>query len=481
MRIVQGFAGAPLETLVSAQISDIFFVHQRGKRMGVFHITVLCSASIGQAISGYIIDDLGLKYTFLFCGLAYAIVLPCMYFFVPETAYNTVRVDTIESAKSANTIEEIVKEDAQTAESKAIESGKADSKHVEVVELEALDPERPPDTTHEKKKSRMEELRIFNGRVSDKSFWKVCWAPLTMYAYPAIVYSTLVYGSFQTWFVGMSRVGVEIYTGPYGLKPHQVGLTHLPNTVVGIFATLFSAWFIDWIIRFMARKNRGIYEPEFRLTLMSIAVIISTIGFVGFGFAVGPKLPGVTGHKHGHGKHKGALPKPKTPIYVPIAFATLHGLGMPFSSAAGFTYVIDCYGPVANEAFAAINFAKAILSFAASTHMNGWYESVGAKSMFSTIAIANVLICSLTIPMYIYGKRLRSWVARNKFLSRKMLSHHHHPFHHEHPKTEAEVEREIPPNAIVAKTEHDEKEETPSTTTEHLKSDLDIYAAEVKK
>ena len=43
-----------------------------------------------------------------------------------------------------------------------------------------------------------------------------------------------------------------------------------------------------------------------------------------------------------------------------------------------------------------------------------WYENQGPLKVFSIIGTTHILVMSLTIPMYIYGKRARSWTARKK-------------------------------------------------------------------
>jgi hypothetical protein len=45
----------------------------------------------------------------------------------------------------------------------------------------------------------------------------------------------------------------------------------------------------------------------------------------------------------------------------------------------------------------------------------GWLQTDGPLKVFSVIGTTHVLVISLTIPMYIFGKRARSWTARNKF------------------------------------------------------------------
>jgi MFS family permease len=47
MRIIQGFAAAAFETLVSATVSEIFFVHQRGKKLSIWSLFVMGGNKLG--------------------------------------------------------------------------------------------------------------------------------------------------------------------------------------------------------------------------------------------------------------------------------------------------------------------------------------------------------------------------------------------------------------------------------------------------
>lgn len=146
----------------------------------------------------------------------------------------------------------------------------------------------------------------------------------------------------------------------------------------------------DAVAKFMAKRNNGVFEPEFRLTLMLIATPLATAGFLGFGMSV----------------QNGA------PLAWPIVFMSIHALSVPFASQASLTYVIDCHPKDANQAFVTINFAKAVFTFMATTYANGWLASVGPKAVFDAITLINLGVCLLTIPAYVFGKRFRSLVSR---------------------------------------------------------------------
>ncbi|RDW77118.1 transmembrane transport [Coleophoma cylindrospora] len=361
MRTVQGLASAPLETLVTSTVSDLYFVHQRGLRLSLWGVMIASGVLLGQVISGQIIQTLGEEFTFGITALIYIPLVLGIFFFVPETAYER------DVPRPQLEFEPEEKGD------NALKGGNI------IVSLNEL-PER--------RESFASSLRLFRGRISDESFWKLAAKPLPLIAFPAVVFSTFIYGSFFAWLLVFSIVSVTIYGAPpYNLNPAQVGLTNLPLLFVGLIASPLSGWLADLLAKVMSRENKGIYEPEFRLLLMIPAVIFSTAGFLGFGFSI----------------------QQQAPIIYPIYFQALHSISIPFASAASFTYVIDCHPKNANQAFVTINFAKAVFTFIATTFVNQWLVSVGAKTMFFQMAGINFFLCMLTLPMYVF---VRSYHAQ---------------------------------------------------------------------
>ncbi|KAL2001163.1 hypothetical protein VTN02DRAFT_2146 [Thermoascus thermophilus] len=79
------------------------------------------------------------------------------------------------------------------------------------------------------------ELQVFNGQISNKSFWKQVMKPLPLICFPGVVFSTFVYGSFMAWLIVFSVPSVNVFSSPpYNLNPAQVGLTHLLLLAVGL-------------------------------------------------------------------------------------------------------------------------------------------------------------------------------------------------------------------------------------------------------
>ncbi|RYP76457.1 hypothetical protein DL771_001691 [Monosporascus sp. 5C6A] len=370
MRVFQGIASAPLETLVTSTVSDLFFVHQRGLRLSLWNIMLGTGVLVGQIIAGFIIDSLGVPAVFGLAAVAYCFVLPAIYFVVMETTYTR---------------------PPDNAEVVADKMGDAGSSWIELEEKAIKEP----------KEAYVSQLRLFRGRLSEQSFWKGVWKPFPLIAFPAVLFSTFVYASFFCWLLMIGVLSVNIFAlPPYNLSPAQIGLTNLPLAIGALIFTPISGWMADAVPMWMAKRNNGIYEPEFRLVLMAIAAPLSTAGFIGFGISTEAGLP----------------------LAWCLVWITMHSVAVPFAAQAAISYVIDCHTQDANQAFVTINFVKALLSFIASSVSNGLLAKFGPKTLFIGIAMLNLGISTLTIPSYIYGKRLRSWVRILLFISARMRS-----------------------------------------------------------
>jgi MFS family permease len=74
-RIVQGFATSAFESVVVTVIGDMYFVHERGLRIGLLTLAVGAFSSLVSVITGPITTHRGWKYCFwillAFCSVQY--------------------------------------------------------------------------------------------------------------------------------------------------------------------------------------------------------------------------------------------------------------------------------------------------------------------------------------------------------------------------------------------------------------------------
>ncbi|KAL1990462.1 hypothetical protein VTN49DRAFT_6301 [Thermomyces lanuginosus] len=365
-RIISAIGMAPYEILVLATIKDLYFVHERGTRIAVWNLFLLCGIAGGALISGYIIQDLGYRWTFWVCAILFGALLIATFFLVPETTY--VRPPT----------------PAMTDQSSASSKANGDDEKATAVEIEHTQTRR----------SYWSSLKVYNGTFSDASFLRVFIRPFFLFFYPAILWGFLLFGTTITWIVVYSVVNAVIFVNPpYNFSVSQTGLISLSPFIMTMIGEVVSGPMNDWICVWLTKKNRGIYEPEFRLPMVIVVVLLGTVGFFGFGATV---------HYQTHWSG-------------PVLAFGFANMAMAFASTCVFGYVVDCYPDLSEEIFVAIN-ARNLFTFGFTYFVNDWLEKEGVLAVFSVLGGLFLFVCFLTIPMWIFGKKIRSWIGRNQWL-----------------------------------------------------------------
>ncbi|SPO02603.1 related to transporter protein HOL1 [Cephalotrichum gorgonifer] len=372
-RTIAGVFSAPLFTLVTASIADIFFVHQRGMAISVWNLLLNAGGQLGQIIAGYITDAYGVSAVFAFTAIVSAALIPVSYFAVLESAY----FNRAPPRGPANV-------ETMSITSEDFESLKAGAN------LPA-------------KQSYKERLALFRGRMTDKNFWLGTVKPLGLISSPIVAYSALLNSLVLVLVAGGSTiVSIILSAPPYNLSASQIGLTNLPLFGVAIIGGPVAGWMSDASVQFMARTNgtrRGVAEPEFRLVLLILTTPISVVGLLGLGASVDQGLP----------------------LMWVITWFSLVNLGSVAGIQIAISYVVDCLPDHSAKAFSSVNMIAAFVVFAGITPIIGWLDTLGPLFVFGSLAVSSVAISVLAIPLYVYGKQLRGWYMRAEW-AQKLLA-----------------------------------------------------------
>ena len=195
-RILGALGMAPYEVLVQATISDLYFVHQRGTRIAVWNLFLLCGICGAGFISGYIIEDLGYKWTFGVCAILFGIFGIGILFFVPETNY--IRNDVTSKILAKTGIQH---QERGAEDEKFYEKGMHVEAHSIALPTILTGNGSNPDAATESKMSYMKSLRLYTGRYTDAPVWKIFARPFVMFFYPCVIWAFLIYGTTLTWIV----------------------------------------------------------------------------------------------------------------------------------------------------------------------------------------------------------------------------------------------------------------------------------------
>ncbi|TPX12423.1 uncharacterized protein E0L32_006835 [Thyridium curvatum] len=418
-RIIQGVGTAPYEALVNAAVGDLYFVHERGKRMAFTNLAVFGGAFFTPIVVGKITEELGWWWSFNFVAIFCAACVPAVILFCPETAYrrdaslNTDMLATEGNVASDKTPSYSVTAGPSDGTELRDQSG---SDTVAPVTPEgangtqAGDPQRVDgQKVHVPgKTSWVKSLSLFNGRKTDENFFKLFLRPFPLFLQPAFLWAALIQGTMIGWtvFIGVI-LGTSFQTYPLWWNEAKAGYTYTGAFLGAILGFLISGLLSDWSARKLTRMNKGIYEPEFRIWLVIPQFIFGVMGLFGWGITVDGML------------------KKEYHWSVPLVFFGFEVCGMVVGAVASSLYIVDAYRDLAIEGFTCLIIFKNFFSFALTWRAYAWLieNHTHSKPLFNAIGSVQIAVCLLSVPMYIFGKRNRSFFYRHDLLKMFGLGH----------------------------------------------------------
>ncbi|KAI8173728.1 hypothetical protein K4K54_009952 [Colletotrichum sp. SAR 10_86] len=386
-RVVQGIGCAPFETLVNAAVGDLYFVHQRGSRMAFTNLAVFGGAFFTPIVVGKITHSIGWWWTFYLEAIFCAIMLPAVFFLCPETAYR--RDAALNTDMVANTSDHEMKNldmnhahDKNSADTTTLVPGMASNYGADIPE-----------------KTFVQSLSLFDGRKTDESYWKLLLRPFPLFAQPAFLWGCLVQGTMIGWTVFIGVIVAAIFLGPpYYWNEVYAGYAYVGAFVGALVGFIIAGVFSDWSAKFMTRRNNGVYEPEFRIVMVLPMFIIGGIGLYGFGIT------------------SAGLISKEFHYSIPLVFFGFEVAGMVIGAVASSLYIVDAYRDLAIEGFTCMIIFKNIFSFGLTYSAYDWIIAGGTKRTMIAIASVQVVVCATSIPMYIYGKRVRAYFHQHDLL-----------------------------------------------------------------
>lgn len=138
-------------------------------------------------------------------------------------------------------------------------------------------------------------------------------------------------------------------------------------------------------------------EPEFRLPIMTSYLIFTATGFFAWGQSLANQDP--------------------WPIPVIVCLGLIN-FGVQLGTTGVVTYIVDCHREQAAEAFALMNFVKNFFAFGLTFYCNDWIAIQGVRDCFFVLGGITAAVVLTTIPMYIFGKKARSWTHRHRIITK---------------------------------------------------------------
>lgn len=201
--------------------------------------------------------------------------------------------------------------------------------------------------------------------------------------------------------VAMSTVAPQIISAPPYLWGKDTGLINVGGLIGTFLGCLYAYFIADWTTKRLARKDlHGFSEPESRLLTALPSLFIATAGVLIYGFAA---------------------QNPSPTAWVGLQFGIgMVAFGLMQAPSVGFNYLIESYSSVSGDCFVAVTSARAVIAFSWTFFVGDWVDSRGTAEPFGIFGMLMGLFGLLTIPIWLWGKRLRiataDWVPEGTAL-----------------------------------------------------------------
>lgn len=342
MRFLSGVGGSACLTIGTGVIADLFLPVQRGKAVALYSMGILFGPIIGPIIGGFIAQRAGWRWD-MWVVLIVGCLLTVGLFVLNTETYQPVLLEW----KAEKLRKELNRPDLQNA------------------------------MTFEKDPEARKPLYILKHGIT-RPLKMLVKSPIVLFC---SLYMSFLFGILYLLFTTITPVFIQTY----GWAPEITGLAYLGIGVGSMIGVMVVARTSDATIIRLAKKNKGVYEPEMRLPLCVFFGLLIPISFFWYGWTSYYKVHWI----------------------VPIIALIPFGIGLMGIFAPLQTYMIDCFPQFAASAVAGMTALRCLFgallplagpSMYATLHLN-W-----GNSMLGFIAIAFIPVPLL---LYRYGKVVR--------------------------------------------------------------------------
>ncbi|KAJ0150494.1 Uncharacterized protein HZ326_7016 [Fusarium oxysporum f. sp. albedinis] len=379
-RVMQGLATGASESLLPLMLTEVTFLHERGRVFGLYWTVQNVLSSLMNLTSSYETAALGWRwYYWVFAILVGAgLVLACLFGFETRFQRPVVSLDGRAVMTDDFGVTHVV----------------PDSEAQEYLERHGIEDRRGEDA-EVPLKSYSQLLKPWGS--SHKTPGKVMLLSLLRMAQsmtsPAILFTVLASSITLACVVDVSLT-YDAVLQQYGWDPKDIGLINLGGIIGGLlgaaYCTLLGEPFIIW----MAKRNHGIHKPEHRLIILIPVAILGFSMLILYGFMA-------TASFEGGGSYWGIL---VSWTLFQVTFTSVLIVTTTFAAEASPKHP----GP----ALVMVIGTKNIVSFGVAYGLTDMVQHGGYTWTFGVLAGIFGAIFILGIPIYMLNPKWRRYVTR---------------------------------------------------------------------
>ncbi|KIX04625.1 uncharacterized protein Z518_05495 [Rhinocladiella mackenziei CBS 650.93] len=365
-RVIAAFGSGVCEALPVQLVNDIFFLHERGQRLG-YYTVCLCLGATGPLYAGYMLAGGYSWRLFFYVEFAFACALFILaFFFVEETWYQR---DEMKARLGA----------ATESPEKGVDA--------EFREVSSAPPPR---------KSFISTLKPWGVYDREAPFFMTAIRSFTYFLVPSVFWVVATYGIY----IGLGALAfnytfpIKIVAPPYNWSQTNSGLIAVGNAVGYILAVPFTTS-SDRLAAYLTKRNNGIREAEMRLGVLLPAMLIGPASLIVYGYTAEKNL-----HWFGY-----------------FAGVAMCNWSAYFYFTFTLAYAVDSYTVNLSEMLIAMNLGKQAISFGMGFELLDWILETGYVNVIAGIFCGVLAANDLALLIFMFfGKKIRiatskTWLA----------------------------------------------------------------------
>ncbi|KAI0181747.1 putative MFS transporter [Hypoxylon sp. FL1284] len=365
-RLIHCFGSSVCEAIPTSLVNDIFFIHERGKKIG-YYTVCLCLGTFASLPAGYMLSGGYSWRLFFYVEFSFAMALLILaFFFVEETSY-----DRHAAAPPSTPPSELEKEAAPE-------------------QLEQTVPQVGSATPA--RKSFVQTLSLRGRYNPDVPFFATIFRSFSFFLIPQSLWVVTTFGIK----IGLSALAfsytfpILIVAPPYNWAVTNSGLFAVAAVIGYGLAVPFTSS-SDRLAAYLTKRNDGIREAEMRLGVLFPAMLTGPAGIILYGFTAEKGLHWVCFFVGGVMNYWAAY------FYFSFTLA----------------YAVDCFQASTAEMLISMNIGKQLISFGLGLKVLNWVLDSGYAVIMSGVFGGTLLANNLMLLVFlIWGKQIRKFMAR---------------------------------------------------------------------
>lgn len=237
--------------------------------------------SIGPLICGFVVQSLGWRWHKWMAAIFTGVNFLAVVFFVPETRYERDYSSSLESTHGQS----LVGGDIESPD--FLHDDKKVGDVASGISTPTSSSSRPSGMAQIPKKTYAQQLSLWSGTPTNTNLLQLFIRPFPLIIYPAVFFAFLAYAVSLAWVVAVNILNSFILEAPpYNWGTAIDGLINIPGFIGNLVGAFAGGWCVDRYCDWRARKNAGVFQPESRLTLLVIPILIVPAGCLLFGYGV---------------------------------------------------------------------------------------------------------------------------------------------------------------------------------------------------